>query len=70
MCVLPGGEEGDTGPKIKVGKKKLITKLTRKQKLRKDKKRTMGETLADRADAKGLKDRRKADRILRAKTLW
>lgn len=52
------------------GKKKAICKLTRKQLKRKEKKRAMGETLSDRAAVKSVKDRKKADRRIRAKSLW
>ena len=51
-------------------KKKRVIKLSRKQIIRKQRKKSMGETLVDRRDRKTERDSRKLDRKLIAKSLW
>ena len=51
-------------------KKKRVVKLTRKQKLRKDKKIERGEMLTDRLSKKMEKDQRHLDNRIAAKAMW
>ena len=59
------GPSSSSGPK-----KKRVIKLTRKQKIRKEKKINMGITLNDRHGKKIVKDQRRLDQRLAAKALW
>merc|ERR1712146_272602 len=63
--------EGDIKPTApQPVKKKLITKLSRKQKLRKALKQKRGEDSVSRAEAKSERHSKKLDKRLWAKNLW
>ena len=47
-----------------------IIKLSRKQKLRKDKRKERGEALVDQRDKKAQRDAKRLDQRLTAKALW
>ena len=64
-----GGVAVAIAPKAGKGRKSIL-KLSRKQKLRKAQKAEKAENTAGRAAAKGVRDVKKLNRRLHAKTMW
>ena len=60
---------GTTEPTVSKKKREKL-KLSRKQKIRKDKRIARGEALLDRRSKKQERDARKLDQKLAAKALW
>lgn len=65
-----GGVQVAAAPEKKKSMRKSLLKLSRKQKIRKQKKQERGEGIVDRVAAKGVRDAKKLNRRLSAKTLW
>ena len=65
-----GGVQVAAAPPKKKGTRKSILKLSRKQKARKQQKQERGAGIVDRVAAKGVRDAKKINRRLSAKTLW
>tara|TARA_B110001452_G_scaffold266441_1_gene273325 strand:- start:1044 stop:1337 length:294 start_codon:yes stop_codon:yes gene_type:complete len=65
-----GGVQVAAAPLKKKSMRKSLLKLSKKQKIRKLKKQERGEGTVDRVAAKGVRDAKKINRRLNAKTLW